>query len=182
MSWVPPRGNLLCYHTNPIPFYSLFCFQEWYCGIAIVRAWVQSKVSTTFYPQKTAHIACYGIRTKSPWTKPPGQNPPDKIPLDKIPLGQNLPRTKSLWTKSPLYILYLLTVLYFNNSSKWVSKDREFRSCEHTHFDHLLRSATLHHFITITSDKILLDKIPPVYFIILLTAIYFINISKWVSG
>ena len=37
-----------------------------------------------------------------------------------------------------------------------MSKDREFRSCEHTHFDHLLRSATLHHFITmeyITSNK-----------------------------
>ena len=32
----------------------------------------------------------------------------------------------------------------------------ECRSCEHTHFDHLLRSATLHHFITmeyITSNK-----------------------------
>ena len=45
-------------------------------------------------------------------------------------------------------VLYLLTVIYFNNSSKWVSKDREFRSCEHTHFDHLLCSATFHHFIT----------------------------------
>ena len=60
----------------------------------------------------------HGIRTKSPRTNPPGQNPSDKIPLDKIPLGQSPPRTKSLWTKSPQYILYLLTVLYFNNSSK----------------------------------------------------------------
>ena len=35
-------------------------------------------------------------------------------------------------------------------------KNSEFKSCEHTHFDHLLRSATLLHFITIeyiTSNK-----------------------------
>ena len=30
-----------------------------------------------------------------------------------------------------------------------MSKDREFKSCEHTHIDHRLHSATLHHFITI---------------------------------
>ena len=45
------------------------------------------------------------------------------------------PRTKSPWTKSPL---------------------GQNRSCEHTHFDHLLCSAMLHHFITmeyITSNK-----------------------------
>ena len=40
----------------------------------------------------------------------------------------------------------------------WYGKQSlsEFKSCEHTHFDHLLRSATLLHFITmeyITSNK-----------------------------
>ena len=44
-------------------------------------------------------------RTKSPWTK----SPQDKIPLDKIP---------------PSIFYILLTVIYFINSSKWVSKDR----------------------------------------------------------
>ena len=56
---------------------------------------------------------------KTPQTKSPGQNPPGQNPpRTKSLLGQNPPRTKSPWTKSPQHILYLLTVLYFNNSSK----------------------------------------------------------------
>ena len=58
--------------------------------------WVQIRKVFTF------------VQLKSPWTKPPQ----DKIPPGQNPPGQNPP--------SIFYIL--LTVIYFINSSKWVSE------------------------------------------------------------
>ena len=72
--------------------------------------------------------------------------PPEKTPRTKSPLGQNPPE------QNPPSIFYIYSQYYILITVV----SREFRSCEHTHFDHLLRSATLHHFITmeyITSNK-----------------------------